>query len=84
MTQEPLESHTNLPTQRALELCASRAAKRRKKKILAPFGTISSNCFHRPEKYKKSEIGHIFIVGPMGPIHLVLALAAIHLWCAYM
>ena len=44
----------------------------RKKILLAPFGAISDNFLHEPEKTKKLRVFlSIFLGGPMGPIHPV-------------
>ena len=52
----------------------------RKKTFPAPFGAIPGIFLRGPEKSKKhAEILFIFLGGPMGPIHPVWALAAIHL-----
>ena len=51
----------------------------RKKILPTLFGAIWGHFFHGPEKLKKykKELP-IFLGGPMGPIHPVWALAAIH------
>ena len=50
----------------------------RKKILPALFGAIWGHFFHRPEKSKNTKFLLIFLGGPMGPIHPVWALAAIH------
>ena len=50
------------------------------KKIPAPFGAISGQFSHGPEKCKKNKILAIFLGGPMGPIHPVWELLCVHIF----
>ena len=50
----------------------------REKILLAPFGAISGHLSMDHKKYKNMYLFAAFLGGPMGPIHLVWAFAAIH------
>ena len=43
----------------------------RNKILLTPFGAIPGIFFHGPQNLKNIKILHIFLGGPMGPIHPV-------------